>query len=157
MNKSLYKRLGLGAFISFLVSLLGVVSLYIFNPYFEEGANFNVYIDYFAGKTVQALSIIGVLFSFYFCIRIIVQTFKDNKTISSNKEYVLLFGLLSSIVLILMGRFSEYSLPLLYKCFGRYYFYIAVVLDIPTYFAVITSIYFYLSLVKHLFKSQKTE
>lgn len=157
MNKLLYKKLGLGAFISFLVSLLGVVSPYIFYPYFEEGRKFNVYIDYFAGKTVQALSIIGVLFSFYFCLRIIVQAFKDNKTITSNKEYVLLFGLLSSIVLILMGRFSEYSFPLLYSIFDKYDFYIAVVLDIPTYFAVITSIYFYLSLIKQLFKSQKTE
>lgn len=159
MNKSWYVKHSIGAVVSYITSLLGILVPSVFYRNLEEIHRADGFVaiyrytDYYAGKILNILSVFGILFSFYFCIRIIIQAFKDNIINSINEEYKYILGLFSSYILIFLKLYAEYSLPIVYNLGTKSSFYIAVVADIPSYIGIISSIYFSIVLIIKYFKN----
>ena len=153
MNKSWYKRHCIGAIISFITSVLGVIVPLVFdvrpvNSYKINGFfAISHFIDHYAGNLVNILAVFGILFSFYFCIRIIIQAIRDNINSSIYEEYKYLLGLFSSFALIFLKLYSAYNLPIIYNLIDKFDYYIATVVNIPSYIGILTSIYFFTVLI----------
>ncbi len=160
METRTYKELGIGAGINFIISLFGgfLFSKYFFIYDYDGSRGQAKPIGYYLGIILNVFTIVGIILLFYFCLKIIIKAFKDNRNNVDKKVLISIIGFLSSFVLIIMALISEYSLGLLYSHVrGSFVIFIAALFDIPSYIGVLASIFFYFSYIIHSTKEKNSE
>ena len=150
MGKEQYKQLGIGAGISFIVALFGVISRTVFYQRYEKGMRISLLIDYSAGIILTLFAIIGVVMVFYFCLKVVTKAIIDIKNNNGDKKLISIYGFLASFLLIIMFHISEYSIWLLYDL--PFEMVIAEIFDIPSYIGIVTFIFFYFSYLVQVMK-----
>lgn len=133
-----YKKLGIGAGASFIVSFFAVISRKVFSQQVSNDERLIIYVSYCFGRILIAFSLIGMIMGLYFLFKIIVKVLIDYKKNKLEKRMLFLYGFLASISILILTSV-----------------YVLIDVTLPFYIAMFTCIYFYISYFLQVLKKNK--